>query len=124
MIQLVFCLRRRAELTREAFLARWLDGHAPLVRTHAAALGIRRYVQVHTLETSAYAALAAVRGGPPAYDGVAELWFDSLEALRTAAADPAGRRAGRTLLEDERAFIDLAASPIWIGRPIVVVDPG
>lgn len=117
MIQLVFCLVRRPEFTREAFLARWHDVHGPLVRSHAAALGIRRYVQVHTLPASTFAPIAAVRGAPVAYDGVAELWFDSLEAMRAAAATPEGRRAGRALLEDEREFIALEASPLWLGEP-------
>ncbi|MEI7444541.1 MAG: EthD domain-containing protein [Burkholderiales bacterium] len=121
MIQLVFCLTRLPSFTHEAFLARWHDVHGPLVRSHAAALGIRRYVQVHTLPPAAYARLAAARRAPVAYDGVAELWFDSLEAMQAAAATPEGRAAGRALLEDERAFIDLAASPIWIGTPRVLV---
>lgn len=121
MIQLVFCLTRRPELTREAFQRRWLDVHAPLVQAHARALGIRRYVQVHTLDTELATRIASVRGAPHAYDGMAELWFDSLEAMRAAAATPEGRLAGRLLLEDERAFIDLSASPIWIGDPRVIV---
>ena len=121
MIQLVFCLTRRPHLSREAFLARWLDVHGPLVRAHAAALGIRRYVQVHTLPPAAFARIAAARGGPAAFDGVAELWFDSLEAMAAAAATPEGRRAGRLLLEDEREFIELKSSPIWLGAPHVLV---
>lgn len=121
MIQLVFCLTRRAEFTREAFQRRWLDVHAPLVQANARALGIRRYVQVHTLDTDMASRIAQVRGAPRAFDGVAELWFESLDAMRAAAATPEGRQAGRLLLEDERAFIDLAASPIWIGEPRVIV---
>ncbi len=121
MIQLVFCLTRRVHLSREAFLARWLDVHGPLVREHAAALGIRRYVQVHTLPPATFARIAAARGGPAAYDGVAELWFDSLDAMAAAAATPEGRRAGRVLLDDEREFIELKSSPIWLGEPQVVV---
>lgn len=121
MIQLVFCLVRRPHLDREAFLARWHDVHGPLVREHAAALGIRRYVQVHTLPPAAFARLAAVRGSPVAYDGVAELRFDSIDAMNAAAATPAGRHAGRVLLEDEREFIALKSSPIWLGEPRVLV---
>lgn len=121
VIQLVFCLTRRPHLTREAFLHRWLDVHGPLVREHAAALGIRHYAQVHTLPPGAFARLAASRGGPVAYDGVAELWFESIEAMQAAAATPEGRRAGRALLEDEREFIELKSSPIWLGEPHVLV---
>lgn len=122
MIQLVFCLTRRPHLSRDAFLERWLHVHGPLVREHAPALGIRRYVQVHTLPPGAFARIAAARGGPVAYDGVAQLWFDSLDAMAAAAATPEGRRAGRVLLDDEREFIELKSSPIWLGEPHVLVE--
>ena len=64
------------------------------------------------LTHEAFAALAASRGGPPAYDGVAELWWDRIEDL--ASDDPAARKAGLDLLEDERGFIDLSKSPIFL----------
>ena len=121
MIKLVFCLRRLPALTRDEFQRYWYGTHAPLVRRHAAALRIRRYVQVHTLDDPVQDALRASRGGPEAYDGVAELWWDSREDLMGARDDPAWRRAGQILLEDERRFIDLARSPLWIGEehPII-----
>ena len=121
MIKLVFCLRRLPQLTREEFQRHWHERHAPLVRAHAAALGIRRYVQTHTLEHPVNAALRASRGGPDAFDGVAELWWDSAEALGAASASPEGRAAAAELLDDERRFIDLAHSPLFVAveRPIV-----
>ena len=121
MIKLVFCLRRLPPLTLEEFQRHWHERHAPLVRAHAAALGIRRYVQTHTLEHPVNAALRASRGGPDAFDGVAELWWDSAEALAAASASPEGRAAAAELLDDERRFIDLAHSPLFVAveRPIV-----
>ena len=121
MVKLVFCLRRLPHLSREEFQRYWRERHAPLVRESAKALGIRRYVQVHTLPDDLHAALGASRGAPEAYDGVAELWFDSLEALAAAGATPEGKAAGRRLVEDERTFIDLARSPVLIAEehPIV-----
>ena len=53
MIKLVFCCRRRPELSREEFQRYWLQSHGPLVRELAPALGIKRYTQVHTV-TSAF----------------------------------------------------------------------
>jgi uncharacterized protein (TIGR02118 family) len=121
MTKLVFCLRRLPELTREEFQRYWSEVHAPLVRAHAATLGIRRYVQTHTLPDETNAWLRESRGGPEPYDGVAELWWDSLEALVDAIATPEGRAAGLALLEDERRFIDLARSPLFVAveRPII-----
>ena len=121
MIKLVFCLTRQPHLSREEFQRYWRDRHGPLVRECAKALGIRRYVQVHTLDTPANEALRRGRGAPQAYDGVAELWFESLEALAAAGATPEGKAAGRRLVEDERTFIDLARSPLLVAEehPIV-----
>src|SRR5262245_7927237 len=121
MVKLVFCARRLPQLSRAEFQRYWREVHGPLVRQHAEALRIRRYVQVHTLDDPLQDALRAGRGGPEAFDGVAELWWDSREDLMGARDDPAWRRAGQILLEDERRFIDLARSPLWIGEehPII-----
>ena len=116
MIKLVFCLRRLPTLSRAEFQRYWRETHAPLVEKHRAALRVRRYVQVHTEDSPVNDALRAGRGGPEAYDGVAELWWDSDEDLQAAVASPEGQQAGRELLEDERRFIDLANSPLWIAQ--------
>ena len=121
MVKLVFLLRRLPHLSREEFQRYWLAEHGPLVRSHAAALRIRRYVQTHTLTHPLNGALAASRGGPEEFDGVAELWWDSPEALAEATATPEGRAASLALLEDERKFIDLGRSPLFVAaeHPIV-----
>jgi hypothetical protein len=49
----------------------------------------------------------------PAFDGVAEVYWDSVEDLLEAAGAPQGRAAGRELLEDERRFIDLPNSSMF-----------
>ena len=123
MVKLVFCVRRRPDLSRDEFQRYWREHHAPLVREHRTVLHIRRYVQVHTLPVGASAPLAASRGvEDEEYDGVAELWWDSLEDLAAAVATPEGQRAGAELLEDERRFIDLPRSPIFLAEEHVVVD--
>jgi uncharacterized protein (TIGR02118 family) len=120
MVHLIFCLRRLPHLSREEFQRYWRETHAPLVKKHASALGIKRYVQAHTIDPAGMQGIAAARGAPDAYDGVAELWFD-LEELRSLAQREAAAEAGRALLEDERRFIDLAKSPIFITEDNVVI---
>jgi uncharacterized protein (TIGR02118 family) len=121
MVKLVFCLRRKPGMSREEFQQYWRDTHAPLVAGHAAALGIKRYVQSHTMTTPVNAALRGSRGGPEEYDGVAELWWDSIDALVAGSSSEAGQAAGAALLDDERKFIDLASSPLFIVDENVVV---
>ena len=121
MLKLLFCLSRLPHLSREEFQRYWIERHGPLVRSHAATLGIRRYVQTHTLDHALNAALQTSRGGPDEYDGVAELWWDSADALAAATSTPQGRAAGEALLADERRFIDLERSPLFVAteHPIV-----
>ena len=120
MIKLVFVLRRRPELSREEFQRYWREEHGPLVAARAAAIGAERYVQAHTLDTRLDAALHEHRHGEP-YDGVAELWWESLDALAAAFGSEDGRRAAGELLADEATFIDLERSAIWIAEEHVVV---
>ena len=113
MIKLTFCLTRLPHLTREAFQDYWFNTHGPLVASVAETLMIRRNVQLHSLPAEAAEAIRASRNAPPEYDGVAELWFDSLEAIAANGQRPEAQAAGLLLLEDERKFIDLERSPLW-----------
>lgn len=112
--RLVFILHRRPELTRNEFQRYWSTTHAPLVKSVADTLGIMGYHQVHT-----------VRDNPnystQPFDGVAELWFDRSRATGTPAEQ---RAAAALLLEDEGQFIDLPASPIFLGDENVISDGG
>ena len=121
MIKLTFCLRRRPGMSMEEFQSYWRGTHATLVAEHADVMGIRRYVQVHTADLPGlHKSLQTRNGGAPApYDGVAELWFDSLEKL--GGNDPAKQQAADEMLADERKFIDLSNSPMWFAEEHVIV---
>jgi uncharacterized protein (TIGR02118 family) len=121
VIKLTFCLVRLPQLSRQQFQHYWFETHAPLVASVAETLQIRRYVQLHSLPAEAHAAIRESREAPPEFDGVAELWFDSLEALAANSERAEAREAGRMLLEDERRFIDLPKSPLWWGEERVIV---
>jgi len=124
VIKIVFCLRRRSDLSREEFQTYWRSTHAPLVTAHADALGIRRYVQVHSIDDAVSAAVAGGRHSPEPFDGVAELWLDSLDALMAAGSSQAGRTAAAALFEDEGRFIDFARSPLFLAEEHVVIGAG
>ena len=122
MVKLTFCLRRRQDLSWEEFSTYWRDVHAPLVAGRAELLGIRRYVQVRTVDARPlHQALQRRNGGSPEpFDGIAEVWFDDVESFSRPRSDEA-RRAAEELLADERNFIDLAHSPMWLGEEEQVV---
>lgn len=123
MVKLTFCLRRLPHLSREQFQTYWLGTHADLVAARAETLGVRRYVQVHTSAEldGLHRALQARNGGAPEpFDGVAELWLDSVEAM--TSDEPAVRQASSELLADERNFIDLENSPMWLAVEHEIVN--
>lgn len=114
LVKLTFCLRKHPDLTHKEFYDYWLNRHGPLVRSFKDVLGAWKYTQLHRLDLPVGAALAAVRGAPEPYDGIAEMWWQSLADLEGAMSSEAGREAGRALLEDEKKFIDLENSPVWL----------
>jgi uncharacterized protein (TIGR02118 family) len=120
MMKLVYCLRRQPDMSVEDFQRYWREVHAPLVAERADVLGIRRYVQAHTTMPEVIPALQERNGGSPEpYDGVAEIWIETLDAL--GSQDPVVQKAMADLLADEANFIDLAQSPLWIALENVVV---
>ena len=123
MIKMTYCLRRLPHLTRESFQDYWRNAHGPLVQQSAAALNIRRYVQHHTAGDPINEAMRKGRGAPEAYDGVAELWFDSVESMIAGGSTPEGKAAAKALREDEARFIDQTRSPLWIGEDHELVRP-
>jgi uncharacterized protein (TIGR02118 family) len=114
MIKLVYCIARRPEISREEFQRTWLHEHGPLVRRLAAATGVIRYVQSHTLDSPINTALAASRAMPEAYDGMTEVWFESMADLEAALGTAEGMAAGAALLQDEHRFIDFSRSRMFL----------
>jgi uncharacterized protein (TIGR02118 family) len=121
MIKLTFCLRRLPHLSPAQFHDYWLNRHGPLVRSHAAALGICRYVQTHAVETPFDAGLRGSRQAPEPFDGIAELWWADETTFERSMRDPAARAAGKALVADEKTFIDLPRSPLWLNREHEIV---
>lgn len=116
MIRMVHMLRRAQGLSQEKFARTWRDRHGPLVASVQTDLDIVRHLQIHPdpagegIDTKA----AAARGGMrPSFDGIAEYWWKSEEALRLALANAAGKSAAARLVESERKFVDLTSSPLW-----------
>ena len=124
MIRLNFALHRLSKLSRADFQKYWREHHGPLVASVARALHVRRYMQSHTVEDPLYDGLRTARTGMhDPFDGIASLWFDTREELVAAMTSPEGRKAGAMLLEDEKKFIDLPRSPIWVSQEIVQINP-
>jgi uncharacterized protein (TIGR02118 family) len=124
MIRIVFLLRRKPEMSRKDFQKYWLERHGPLAARYAVTLNILRYVQSHTIEDPLNDALPGKRGNMlEPYDGVAEIWYSSREDLVEAFSRKEAQSAGEKLLEDERRFIDLPNSPLWLAHEYPQINP-
>ena len=124
MIKLVFCIRRRPDLSLEEFSRYWSEVHAKIGRDTGNGLRVHRYVQTHRLERPENAPLRAARGADEPFDGVAEVWWKDEADMAAALQSPEGQKLAQVLLEDERNFIDLERSSIFLAEERVFVgDP-
>ena len=95
MIKLIALLKRKPGLTREEFADRWLNDHIKLSSKMPGLRGYRVNIATdHQPDGD---------GVEPIYDGTAELWWDSFEAMETAFDSQEGKIAG----EDADQFAEL-----------------
>jgi uncharacterized protein (TIGR02118 family) len=123
MVKLVYCIRRREDVSPEEFRRYWLEEHGPLMRSVAGAIGAARYVQSHTVAPELNAILRESRGSAEPYDGITEVWWESLVALQASMQTPESQDAQWRLLEDESAFIDVARSAVFMTEEHAIVSP-
>jgi uncharacterized protein (TIGR02118 family) len=113
MIKFVYCVRRRPELSVEEFRKYWLEKHGPLVRSYAKALRATRYLQSHTIDTPLNLIAQQTRGTMEPYDGITEVWWNSVEDLMASIQSPDGQKANQMLSEDEGRFCDLPRCSVF-----------
>jgi uncharacterized protein (TIGR02118 family) len=111
MIKSVGLLTRKNGLSREDFVKHWYEVHAPLAH---AVPGVRRYVQSHILSERMRSDIPATE---VEIDGIAELWYDDLEAMERANATPEAER----LHADGALFIGYIKSFVVEERVIIPV---
>jgi uncharacterized protein (TIGR02118 family) len=108
MIKLVYCITRRSGMSLEDFSRYWHDVHGPIGRRIP---GLRRLVQSHRV--SRQGEMPA-----PAFDGMAELWFDDLGALEAAKRSPEWQASSA----DEAHFIDETRTALFLTEEREIPD--
>src|SRR6266481_4632663 len=102
MIKLVYIVRKRADISEKDFHEYWLKTHGPLVRGFAKSMRAKKYVQSHTVHEDAGKQIRNTRPKMnDTYDGITEVWWDSLEDFSGSGAVKDSAEAARALLEDE-----------------------
>lgn len=106
--KLIFGAKRRPGMSREDFGRYWTTTHAAIARRVP---GIARYVINLAPDLSG-------SGREQAYDGFAEVWFESEAAMRESARSA----QVRLVLDDEPNLFDLSTRFSVIVREHVVVE--
>ena len=86
MVKNISLLKKLPGQTHEEFAAYWTGPHAALDKQMPR---LKKYV-INVLDTNQMAAL----GGTAIFDGVGELWWDSLEDMQADFASAEGKAAG------------------------------
>jgi len=110
MIKLVYCISKKPGMTDAEFFDYWKNVHGPI---GARIPSLRRLVQSHR---------RTVPGDKhsPDFDGMAELWFDDVEALLAARQSPEWKASH----EDESNFIDHSKVAYFVSEEHVILDRG
>ncbi|TDN69990.1 EthD domain-containing protein [Paraburkholderia sp. BL10I2N1] len=105
MVKLIIAVKRKPDMTIEAFRRHLSVTHADLVRNcPATAKFVRKYVQ-------SYALWNGDALEEPAFDGAAELWFDSIDDKDRFFADPDYLDGVRP---DEIRFADMSRTVFFL----------
>jgi len=91
MIKVVYCITKKRGMSDDEFFHYWKDVHGPI---GARIPNLRKLVQSHRLDLK--------QDRAPDFDGVAELWFDDVNALLGARQS----KEWKASTEDELNFVD------------------
>lgn len=108
MIKVVYCFAKRADISFEEFSRYWRDAHGAI---GARIPGLRRLVQSVAIHDER-------DPHPPAFDGMAELWFDDFDLFLCARASPEWQAS----TEDEVHFIDHQRTAYFLTQERTIVD--
>lgn len=106
MIKVVYCITKKPGLSDEVFFDYWQNVHGPIAIRLP---GLQRLVQNRALRLPGDA-----RSGD--FDGMAELWFDDVEALLAARQSPEWQAS----TDDEANFIDHSRVAYFVSEEVEI----
>ena len=113
MIKLIVAIKKHPKMSVEAFQDHWRTNHAALVKNNPATLKyVRKYVQCHTLP-------ADYQHGDVAFDGTAELWFDTVQDKDAFFTDPDYLK---DIQPDESRFADMTQTVFFVTEEENILD--
>lgn len=120
MVKISYLMRRKPGMTREQFLDYWSNQH-PAAGGEGSfeALGVKRYIQTHTLDLPVRKWVVNPREGlVPEFDGIAELWVER-EFLEKQWPRKKVQDLIAKFYADELNFVDWSRSTILLSKELV-----
>ena len=115
MIKVSVLIKRKPGMSSEDFHRHWKETHAALACGATDFMShIRKYVQCHQVPG---AELPGKTHGGLQYDGIVELWADSMEEINRAFDSPGYKNS---IQPDERNFCDDKESICMVTQEVVV----
>jgi len=112
--KLVACVKPKAGMSSAEFHRYWKETHGPTVKSVPEFMRhLRKYVQSHAISGS----IPGFPAAPSQFEGVADLWFDSVEEVVKAFNEP---RYLEVIREDEKKFLDLAGCSIFVAEEVPI----
>ena len=108
MINAITIIKKKQGLTYKKFQNYWKNEHAEIV-TRSSLVGT--YVQSHPIYNDKLIFEDTI-------DGIAEIWFDNTNAMRSLAAT----KEYKDIQDDEKVFIDGSAVRLIIAEDIITVE--
>ena len=108
MINAITIIKKKQSLSYEKFQNYWKNEHAAIV-TRSSLVGT--YVQSHPMYNDNLTFEDTI-------DGIAEIWFDDTNAMRSLAAT----KEYKDIQDDEKVFIDGSAVRLIIAEDIITID--
>lgn len=124
MIKFMYCIHKRTDLTDEEFRTYWREKHGTFIRSLAKTIRAKKYIQSHTMNTPINEELVRSRGldRTPPYDGVTEIWWESMEDFLVGVNSPEGIEAAQRYIADEANFVDFSQSRAFLTEEYVIFD--
>jgi uncharacterized protein (TIGR02118 family) len=107
MIKFVLLFPRKKGLTRDAFMQQWRDVCVPKVRELP---GLRGLVISPVIEQPG--------AEEPQYDGIAEWWFDDLDAGKAALESP----QAKSVIDEMPNFVDMDNFILTMTEEITLIE--
>ena len=123
MVKISYLMRRKPGMTRKQFLDYWSNQH-PAAGGEGSfeALGVKKYIQTHTLDLPVRKDVVKPRTGlVPEFDGIAELWVEQ-EFLEKEWPTKKVQDLIAKFYADELNFVDWSRSTILLSRELIYLE--